>query len=188
MPKNVTKVGKVIIGAGAVIDDSVVLGHREDGVVTIGDNARIRSGTIIYSDVKIGNNFRTGHNVLIREKTEIGNGSLAGTNAVIDGTCKIGNNVSLQTGVYVTINTLIEDNVFMGPCSVTTNDKYMLAGAVLKGPTIKTGARIGANATILPGITVGENAVVGSGSVVTKNVPAGATVAGNPAREIKQRK
>ncbi len=187
MSRNLIRHGKVNLGTGAVIDDGVVLGHREDGIVTIGDNARIRSGTVIYSDVKIGDNFRTGHNVLIREKTEIGDNSLAGTNTVIDGTCKIGSNVSLQTGVYVTVNTIIEDNVFMGPCSVTTNDKYMLAGAELKGPTIKKGARIGANATILPGIIVGEGAVIGSGSVVTKNVAAHAVVAGNPAREIKSR-
>jgi bifunctional N-acetylglucosamine-1-phosphate-uridyltransferase/glucosamine-1-phosphate-acetyltransferase GlmU-like protein len=41
-------------------------------------------------------------------------------------------------------------------------------------------------APILPGITIGKHAVVGAGSVVTKDVPAGSTVVGNPAREIKK--
>jgi len=57
----------------------------------------------------------------------------------------------------------------------------MFYGAKLVGPTIKKGAKIGANATILPGAVIGERAVVGSGAVVTKDVPAGATVVGNPA-------
>jgi acetyltransferase-like isoleucine patch superfamily enzyme len=145
----------------------------------------IRSGTIIYSGVTIGINFRTGHNALIREETVIGNNVLVGTGVVIDGHCTIGNNVSLQTGAYVTAYTVLEDDVFMGPYSVTTNDKHMQAGAPLKGPTLKRGARIGANAVILPGSVIGEGAVVGAGAVVTKDVPAGVTVVGNPAREIE---
>ena len=60
----------------------------------------------------------------------------------------------------------------------------MQIGAELKGPTIKRGARIGANATILPGITIGEEAVIGSGAVVVKDVEPKSVVAGNPAREI----
>ncbi|MHB8104695.1 MAG: DapH/DapD/GlmU-related protein, partial [Dehalococcoidales bacterium] len=69
----------------------------------------------------------------------------------------------------------------------TTNDKYMVYGAKLAGPTVKEGARIGANATILPGVVIGEKAIVGSGAVVTKDVPPGVTVIGNPARILKGR-
>jgi len=50
---------------------------------------------------------------------------------------------------------------------------------------IEDSAWIGAGAIILAGVTIGRNAVVGAGSVVTKDVPAGAVVAGNPARVIK---
>jgi len=183
--KGVVMHGQVHIGAGSVVDDGVVLGHRDDGRLTIGDNARIRSGTVIYSDVSIGRGLKTGHNVLIREESQIGDDVLVGTNTVVDGHCLIGNRVVMQTDVYVTAFTTVEDGVFLGPCSVTTNDKYMEYGAKLSGPTIKREARVGANATILPGITIGEKAVVGSGAVVTKDVPDGAVVVGNPARELQ---
>lgn len=186
MSKNITKHGKVNIGAGTTIQDNVILGNKEDGILIIGKNSLIRSGSIIYSSVKIGQNFRTGHSVLIRENTEIGDNVLIGTNSVIDGNCKIGDNVSIQTNAYITAYTVIEDDAFLGPCSVTTNDKYMKYGVELKGPIIKKGARIGANSTLLPGITVGDEAVVGSGAVVTKDVAAKATAVGVPAREINQ--
>jgi acetyltransferase-like isoleucine patch superfamily enzyme len=53
-------------------------------------------------------------------------------------------------------------------------------------PTIvKKGASIGTNATILCGVTIGQNAIVGAGSVVTKDVPAGAIVAGVPAKKMR---
>jgi len=174
------------IGMNYIIQDDVIIGHSDKGHVVIGDNALIRSGSIIYSDVKIGNNFKTGHRILIRENSEIGDNVLIGTNVVLDGHCKLGNNVSVQTGAYITINTTVEDNVFIGPRVVTANDKYMITGAKLIGPTIKKGARIGANSTLLPGVVIGEEAVVGSGSVVTRDVPAGATVVGNPARILKK--
>ena len=179
--------GKVSIGEGGVIEAGVTLGNREDSLIAIGKNCLIRSGTVIYSDVRIGNNFKTGHNVLIREHTEIGDDVLIGTNSVVDGNCKIGNRVSIQTNAYITAYTTIEDEVFLGPCSVTTNDKYMRAGADLKGPIIKRGAHIGANSTLLPGITVGERAMVAAGTVVTKAVATGATVAGVPAGEISRK-
>ena len=187
MPDGVAKRGTIRLGSGAVVEEGVTLGSRDDGVLVIGDGAYIRSGSVIYSDVTIGSGFRCGHNILIREATTIGDNTLVGTNSVLDGHCVVGSSVSVQTGVYITRNTTLEDGVFMGPNSVTTNDKHMEHGALLSGPIIKEGARIGANATILPGVTVGRGAVVGAGSVVTRDVAAGAVVAGNPARVLAGR-
>ncbi len=187
MLKSFKNYGNVILGDHYLIQENVVIGNSADGPVIIGDNALIRSGTIIYSNVKIGRNFKTGHGVLIRENVEIGDNVLIGTHSVLDGNCKLGNNVSIQTSAYITAYTVIEDDVFIGPRVVTTNDKYMYYGAKLIGPTIRKRARIGANATILPGVIIGEGAVIGSGSVVTKDVAPGTTVVGNPARVIVQK-
>ena len=57
-----------------------------------------------------------------------------------------------------------------------------------KGPIIiGNEAWIGTAAIILCGVTIGEGAVVAAGAVVTRDVPAGAIVAGNPARLVKYR-
>ena len=51
---------------------------------------------------------------------------------------------------------------------------------------VERGASIGTGAVILCGVRIGAGSTVGAGSVVTRDVPPGATVAGNPAREIKK--
>ena len=180
--------GKVTIGEGTVVEDNVILGSSDKGEVTIGKNSLIRSGSIIYSNVRIGDNFRSGHNVLVRENSVIDDNVLLGTNAVVEGDCRIGKDVIIQTGVYITRFTIVEDDVFMGPLCVTTNDKYMQYGVELIGPIIKKKAKIGANSTILPGITVGQNAIVGAGAVVTKDVANDDIVAGNPAASIRRKR
>ncbi|MBI2580196.1 N-acetyltransferase [Candidatus Woesearchaeota archaeon] len=104
--------------------------------------------------------------------------------------CRIGNNVKVHCNCYIAQGTVIEDGVFIGPGTVTTNDKY--PGSRLSkpeeaqkdGPRIKTRAQIGANVTILPGVTIGERALVGSGSVVTKDIPKETVAIGNPARPV----
>jgi len=85
--------------------------------------------------------------------------------------------------VYIPRGTVIEDNVFLGPNVVITNDKYPPSKR-LDGVKIRRGAVIGANATLIAGIEIGENSVVAAGSVVTKDVPPGKVVAGVPAKPI----
>jgi len=183
------KYGINVIGKAAQIFEPVTLGFpsrenlKKTGFVgsTIGDNAILRSGTIIYCDVVIGNNFQSGHNILIREKTRIGDRTSIGTATVIDGNTVIGNDVSLQSMVYVPTNTTIDDHVFIGPNAVLTNDRYPPSSSLI-GPLIKTGAAIGANATILPGVCIGKGALVAAGSVVTRDVPDFMLAVGSPAR------
>lgn len=178
-------------GKNSQIFDGVILGFPsgdrmgEDKFpgVSIGDNAVIRPGTVIYCDVTIGNHFSSGHNVMIRENTEIGDRVSIGTSAIIEGNVKIGNDINLQSLVYIPTGVVIEDGVFIGPNAVLTNDRYPPHGGdSLSGPVIKKGASIGANATILPGVTIGENSLVAAGAVVTKDVPPEMLAVGAPAR------
>ena len=53
--------------------------------------------------------------------------------------------------------------------------------------TIGNGCWIGNGARIIGPISIGDNAIVAAGAVVIKDVPAGAVVAGVPARVIKMR-
>jgi len=176
-----------IIGEGAVIDDSALLGYRTGRRVqvvqtVIGARARIRSNTVIYTNVQIGEDLETGHGVVVREENVIGDHFNIWNNSVIDYGCHIGHGVKIHNNVYVAQFTVIEDDVFIAPGASFANDPHPLCTACMEGPTIRRGARIGVNATLLPGVVIGENALVGAGAVVTKDVPPRAVVVGNPAR------
>jgi len=98
-------------------------------------------------------------------------------------------NVRIHSQAFIPEYSIIEENAWIGPNVVFTNAKYPLSPGVkedLKGPTIKKGAKIGANATILPGLVIGQNALVGAGAVVVKDVPDDAVVVGNPAKVISK--
>lgn len=70
------------------------------------------------------------------------------------------------------------------------------AGAVLAGViepasatpvVVEDDVLIGANAVVIEGVRVGRGAVVAAGAVCVEDVPAGAVVAGCPARVIKMK-
>lgn len=174
------------LGSDCRIDDGVIVGYEyADDVepASIGANATIRSGTIIYADVEVGEGFVTGHNVLVRENTNIGDGTVVGTNTVIDGAARLGSHVLLQTGAYVPPETELGDRVFLGPHTVLTNDPVPAREAVpLAGPTLESDVSVGANATILPDVTIGAEAFVAAGAVVTEDVPPETLAIGAPAR------
>src|SRR5207247_1552293 len=97
----------------------------------------------------------------------------------------LGDRVTVKNGVAVWNGVVAEDDVFLGPNAVLTND-LRPRSKVYRGPVqptlLKRGASVGANATLLCGITVGTCAMIGAGAVVTRNVPANALVVGNPRR------
>lgn len=159
------------------------LEHADYKGCTLGDHAIIRSGSVLYANVRIDHHVRTGHRVLVRENTTIGHNVLIGTNAVIDNNCTIGSHVSIQSCVYLPTGTVIGDYVFLGPGVTFTNDRFPIRTASSLTPAVvKKGASLGANSVILPGVTIGEGALVGAASVVTKDVPDWHMAVGAPAR------
>lgn len=149
----------------------------------IGENAIVRSHSVIYTDVRIGNNFQTGHRVTIREKSEIGDNVRIGTSSDIQGFCFIGNYVNIHSSVIVGQKSVIEDYVWLFPHVILTNDPNP-PSLELKGVTIRKYAVVASACTILPGVEIGEGAVIGAHSLVKKNVFRGILVSGNPARDI----
>ena len=185
----------VTLGEGSMVEDFCIIGTpprgKKDGEIatTIGEGAVIRSHTVVYAGNVIGKNFQTGNKVNIRESNRIGDNVSVGTLSVIEHHVEIADNVRIHTQVFIPEYSILEEGCWIGPNVVFTNAKYPLAPGVkdsLAGPTIRKGAKIGANVTLLPGVVIGENALVGAGSVVVRDVPPGAVVAGNPARVIRQ--
>jgi len=183
----------VRFGANHRLDDFVIIGAppRETSpgemATSIGANAIIRSHTVIYAGNHIGENFQTGHSVMIRECNEIGDDVSIGTHSNIEHHVRIGNRVRIHSRVFIPEYSILEDDSWVGPGAVFTNDLYPPSNRAdaLKGPHLMSGARVGANVTLLPGVIIGRNALVGAGAVVVCDVPDGKVVVGNPARIIK---
>jgi len=141
----------------------------------------------VYAGSTIGERFQTGQGASIREDNVFGDDVSVGTHAVLEFGNRIGNRVRIHSGCFLEMVT-IEDDVFVGPHVVFTDDPHPMGCAhyteCKRGATVRRLARIGANSTILPGVVIGENSLVGAGSVVVHDVPEGAVVVGNPARVI----
>jgi UDP-2-acetamido-3-amino-2,3-dideoxy-glucuronate N-acetyltransferase len=141
----------------------------------VSENAIIGKGTYVWNQVQV------------REKCRIGNNCILSKDVYIDFDVVIGNNVKIQNGVSVYHGVVVEDDVFLGPHMVFTNDLYprsYIGDFKVYKTIIKKGASIGANSTIICGTTIGEYSLIGAGSVITKDVPAHALVIGNPGRIV----
>lgn len=134
--------------------------------------ASVGSGTRVWAWAHVASGAAVGSECNICDHTFIESGAVVGSRVTV----KCG--VSLWNGVTV------EDDAFIGPGAVFSNDRFPRSGRRDGAPEttrIGRGASIGAGAVILP-VEIGEGAMVGAGAVVTKNVPPGAIVSGNPAR------
>ena len=178
----------VILGENAEIEDYCIIGQPFTGYrgeqTVIGDNAVIRSHSVIYAGNVIGKNFQTGNKTNIRELNQIGDDVSVGTSSVIEHHVTIENGVRIHTQAFIPEFSTLCEGAWIGPNVVLTNARYPQSPDVkqnLQGPTIGQYARVGANTTILPGIVIGAKALIGAGSVVTNDVPAGRICYGNPA-------
>ncbi len=148
----------------------------------------------VSPDVVLGKNVKL-HGFCNLYGCEIGDDTRVGTFVEIQRGAKIGARCKISSHSFICEGVTIKDEVFIGHNVTFVNDRYPRAAnpdGSLKNHTdwecqktlVKRGASIGSGATLLGGITIGEYATVGAGSVVTRDVPAGSTVAGNPASVI----
>jgi UDP-2-acetamido-3-amino-2,3-dideoxy-glucuronate N-acetyltransferase len=124
----------------------------------------------------------------VLEGARIGADCNVGGHAFVEGGVVVGDAVTIKNGVQLFSGVTVEDEVFLGPGAVFTNDAsprapYPKGPAGWRATLVRRGATVGANATVLSGLTIGCWAMVGAGSVVTGDVGGHAIVVGNPARQ-----
>jgi len=153
----------------------------DGGAPLIHPTAEVEDGAEVGAGTRVWHFAHVRSGAPIGERCVLGKSVFVDSGVVIGAGCRIQNFVSIYSGVT------LEDDVFVGPSAVFTNDRYPRAsgGEWDRLPTlVRMGASIGANATVLCGLTIGEPAVVGAGAVVTADVEPHRLVVGNPAKPV----
>ena len=190
-----------VIGEGCKILDYAVVGKQPTlsprstakreklPPLVLGPGTVVSTGAVVFAGTTVGERVIVGDQACVRERCTIGDDVVIGRGSLVENDTSVGALTKIQAHAYITAYSLLEDNVFIAPCVITTNDNFMgrteKRHDQIKGPTIRRGARIGGGAVLLPGIEIGEEAFVGAGAVVIKDVPPRALVVGNPARQIR---
>jgi acetyltransferase-like isoleucine patch superfamily enzyme len=190
-----------VLGEGVRVLENAVVGKqpalsprstakREDlAPAALGAGTIVSTGAVVFAGSTIGARVIVGDQSCVRERVTIGDDVVVGRGALIENDTTVGELTKIQANAYITAYSTLEDSVFVAPCVVTTNDNFMgrteRRHELIKGPTIRRGARIGGGAILCPGVDIGEEAFVGAGAVVTKDVPPRVIVVGNPARVLR---
>src|SRR5947207_4822341 len=155
----------------------------------LGDGTIVSTGAVVFAGTSVGARVIVGDQSCVRERVTLGDDVVVGRGSLVENDTTIGALTKIQAHAYITAYSTLEDNVFIAPCVATTNDNFMgrteKRHELVKGPTIRRGARVGGAAVLLPGIEVGEEAFVGAGAIVIRDVPPRAVVVGSPARHIR---
>jgi len=191
-----------VIGEGCKILDYAVVGKQptlsprstakreELPPLELGAGTVVSTGAVVFAGTTIGERVIVGDQACVRERCSIGDDVVIGRGSLVENDTTVGALTKIQAHAYITAYSLLEDNVFIAPCVITTNDNFMgrteKRHELIKGPTIRRGARVGGGAVLLPGIEIGEEAFIGAGAVVIRDVPARALMVGNPARQLRE--
>ena len=180
----------------AVVGKQPVLSSRSTATreplppTDIGQGTVVSTGAIVFAGSRIGARVILGDQSCVRERVTIGDDVVLGRGSLVENDTTVGAMTRIQADVYITAYSTLEEHVFIAPRVVTTNDNFMgrteQRHELMKGPTIRRGARVGGGAILCPGIEIGEEAFVGAGAVVTKDVPPRVIVVGNPARVLRE--
>jgi acetyltransferase-like isoleucine patch superfamily enzyme len=148
----------------------------------------VGAAAVVLAGARLGEGSVVADQAHVRERSEIGAESVVGRGASVENDVRIGARVKLQTGAYITAWSVVEDDVFVAPGVLLTNDPTAgrRGGEELRGALLRRACRIGGGAVLLPGVEVGEEAFVAAGAVVTRDVPARALVMGVPARVVRE--
>jgi acetyltransferase-like isoleucine patch superfamily enzyme len=192
---------RTVLGDGCRVLDGAVIGKqptlsprstatREELPPTeLGPGTVVSTGAIVFAGVQLGARVIVGDQACIRERVTVGDDVVIGRGSLIENDTTVGRLTKIQAMAYITAYSTIEDNVFIAPCVQTTNDDFMgrteKRHELIKGPTIRRGARVGGGAVLCPGVEIGEDAFVGAGAVVVDDVPPRVVVVGNPARVLR---
>jgi len=190
-----------VLGAGVKVLEGAVVGKQPTlsprstakreplPPAELGDGTIVSTGAIVFADARVGARVILGDQSCVRERVQVGDDVVLGRGSLIENDTTVGARTKIQAGAYITAYSVLEDDVFIAPCVVTTNDNFMgrteRRHDLIKGPTIRRGARIGGAAILCPAVEIGEEAFVGAGAVVTKDVPPRMLVVGNPARVLR---
>lgn len=187
-----------IVGGGCRIDDLVVLGKRaklarhskatggHPDTLTVGDGAAIGAGAVVFVGARIGAGAIVGDQAHVREGAVIGSESVIGRATGVGVGTRVGDRVRVQSAVHLTSGVVVEDDVFVGPGVITTNDQTMSRyppGQRSSGAVIRRASRIGGGCVLVPDVDVGEETFVAAGAVVTRDIPPRAIAMGVPARQ-----
>jgi acetyltransferase-like isoleucine patch superfamily enzyme len=190
-----------VVGDGCEIQDGAVLGKppklaarstapRDAGEpLVLEPGAVVCCGAVVLAGAHVGAGAILGDQSFVRERAVVGAGTVIGRGSAVDNDVRVGARVRVQTGVYLTAYSLVEDDVFLGPGATTTNDSTMARHGPdfeLRGAILRRACRVGGGVVIAPGVEVGEEAFVAAGAVVVRDVPARAVVMGVPGRVVRE--
>ncbi len=178
-----------VVGKQPALSPRSTAPREELPPLEIGPGTIVSTGAVVFAGTRLGARVIVGDQSCVRERCEIGDDAVIGRGTLVENDTTIGALTKIQANAYITAYSILEDEVFIAPCVITTNDNYMgrteKRHALRRGPTIRRGARVGGGAVLLPGIEIGEEAFVGAGAVVLGDVPPRAVMVGNPARQIR---